>query len=236
MWLLLYGFLTLTVELNKLENHWKSTMYGMHLILILKPSASIQVKDIISIHTSEGYFVFPGVPQQTFVSELFLPAPRVGVCWASTVWPRGQHMETLSGTEARAPGMCQQVTLEFNLIFLAVGRVPQPRVCLVVVQPCPMVLWGWCCSLWPSASSWAPGIFWEEGLGADPGINCRSLLNPSPLLRAVPAPGAVPGWAAGPSRANQPFDGFLHFLQWGCDGKRNFIDWSSAAPVSHHLP
>lgn len=53
MWLLLYGLLTLTVEQNKLENRWKSIMYRMHLILILKPSASIQVKDILPSFVSD---------------------------------------------------------------------------------------------------------------------------------------------------------------------------------------
>lgn len=85
-------------------------------------------------------------------------------------------------------------------------------------------------------------MFWEEGLDGDPGINCYFPFNASLPLWAVAAPGAAPGAVAelrrrrGPSRANQAFDGFLRFLQWGCDGKRNFIDWSSAAPVSHHLP
>lgn len=77
----------------------------------------------------------------------------------------------------------------------------------------------------------------------DSGINCLFLFNTTLLLRARGSPRErFPDAVAelqrrrGPSRANQPFDGFLRFLQWGCDGKRNFIDWSSAAPVSHHLP
>lgn len=106
MWLLLYGLLTLTVELNKLENRWKSIMCRIHLIFHLKPSASIQVKGVLP----------------SFVSH---PRPLcLGCCFwhgcarASTGHvPLGQSPEHQEGAS--------RSQLEFNLIFWVwEGHVP----------------------------------------------------------------------------------------------------------------
>ncbi|KAI1232236.1 hypothetical protein IHE44_0007305 [Lamprotornis superbus] len=115
------------VELNKLENRWKTLR-----VSVAPPGTVCQS---------------PGQPQSS---------------WASTVWPLGQHVEPPLGTQPEHQEGASGSQLEFNWIFLGVGR-------------------------------------------AIPAITTRSWLSWCDVL----------GGGLG---------------EWGCDGKRNFIDWSSAAP------
>lgn len=119
----------MTVELNKLENRWKSIMYRIHLILILKPSASIQVKGILPSYVFHIRPLCLSHPSRHRVSESGAVVPgQPRSSWASIVCPQGQHGEPPFGTGARAPGRCQQVP-ELSLIVPRVGRAtPGPSV------------------------------------------------------------------------------------------------------------
>lgn len=102
MWLLLYGLLTLAVELNKLENRWKSIMYRIHLVLILKPSASIRIFCLPACSTSDFC-----CPSRRCVSESGAVVP-------------GQP-------RVAGPAPCVHRASPWNLGLGAPGRCPQVR-------------------------------------------------------------------------------------------------------------